>query len=94
MPLEAGTKLGPYEIATQIGAGGMGKVYRARDPKLEREVAIKVLPEAFAEDDERLARFEREARALAALNHPNVATVHGLPQRGPAPLSGHGARSG
>ena len=78
MPLEAGTKLGPYEIAAQIGAGGMGEVYRARDPKLDREVAIKVLPEAFAEDGERLARFEREAKSLAALNHPNVATVHGF----------------
>ena len=78
MTVRSGTRFGGYEVVSALGAGGMGEVYRARDPKLEREVAIKVLPEAFAEDEERLARFEREAKALAALNHPNVATVHGF----------------
>jgi serine/threonine-protein kinase len=73
-----GTKLGPYEILSQIGAGGMGEVYRARDPKLGRDVAIKVLPEAFARDAERMARFQREAKVLASLNHPNIATIYGL----------------
>ena len=75
MALSAGTKLGPYEILTPIGAGGMGEVYRAKDTKLKRDVAIKVLPEAFARDPERLARFEREAEVLAALNHPNIAQI-------------------
>jgi serine/threonine protein kinase len=78
MNLNPGRKLGPYEILAPIGAGGMGEVYRARDTKLDREVAIKVLPKAFAEDDERLARFQREARLLASLNHPNIAAIHEL----------------
>jgi serine/threonine protein kinase len=78
MSLKQGTQLGPYEILSLIGAGGMGEVYKARDTKLGREVAIKVLPAAFAEDKERLARFEREARLLASLNHPNIATIHDL----------------
>jgi eukaryotic-like serine/threonine-protein kinase len=78
MPLAAGARLGAYEIAAPIGAGGMGEVYRARDTNLDREVAIKVLPDAFAHDAERLARFEREARTLASLNHPNIAIIHGL----------------
>ena len=78
MPLESGTRLGPYEISAQIGVGGMGEVYRATDTKLDRQVAIKVLPEAFASDPERLARFDREAKTLAALNHPNIAQIHGL----------------
>jgi serine/threonine-protein kinase len=82
MSLVAGAKLGSYEILSGIGAGGMGEVYRARDTKLEREVAIKVLPEAFAQDIERLTRFEREARLLASVNHPNIATIHGLEQSG------------
>ena len=82
MPLESGTRLGPYEITAQIGSGGMGEVYRASDTKLGRDVAIKVLPEDLAADDERLARFEREARSLAALNHPNVATLFGFEQEG------------
>ena len=68
-------QLGPYEIVSLLGTGGMGEVYRARDPRLGREVAIKVLPAAFADDAERLRRFEREARAAAALNHPNIVTV-------------------
>src|SRR5215469_15584974 len=78
MSLSAGEKLGPYEILAPIGAGGMGEVYRARDTKLDRDVAIKVLPSALAQDPERLARFEREAKVLAALNHPNIAAIYGL----------------
>ncbi len=78
MHLAPGTQLGHYEITEPIGAGGMGEVYRARDTKLGRDVAIKVLPEAVAGSPERLARFEREAQLLASLNHPNIATVHGL----------------
>ena len=75
MTLSAGTRLGPYEVLGLLGAGGMGEVYRARDPRLGREVAVKVLPGDVASDPERLARFEREARAVAALNHPNILTV-------------------
>src|SRR6187431_1647201 len=78
MPLSAGTRLGPYEVLSALGAGGMGEVYRARDTKLDRAVAIKILPEAFAADTERIARFEREAKTLASLNHPNIAHIHGL----------------
>jgi len=78
MPLTAGARLGPYEITALIGEGGMGEVYRATDTNLGRQVAIKVLPEAFAQDADRLARFEREAKTLAALNHPNIAGIHGL----------------
>jgi len=75
MTLSAGTRLGPYEVLGLLGAGGMGEVYRARDPRLGREVAVKVLSGDVASDPERLARFEREARAVAALSHPNVLTV-------------------
>jgi Tol biopolymer transport system component len=82
MELAPGTKLGAYEITAQIGAGGMGEVYRARDTKLGREVAIKILPELFASDPERLARFEREARALASLNHANIAQIYGVEEFG------------
>jgi serine/threonine-protein kinase len=78
MPLTAGAHLGPYEIVRAIGAGGMGEIWRARDTRLDRDVAIKVLPEAFAGDPERVARFEREAKTLAALNHPHIAIIHGL----------------
>ena len=78
MPLTVGDKLGHYEITVPLGAGGMGEVYRARDTQLERDVAIKVLPRALAADPERLARFDREAKILAALNHPNVAVIHGV----------------
>jgi serine/threonine protein kinase len=76
MALTSGTKLGPYEILAPLGAGGMGEVYRARDARLNREVAIKVLPAAFARDPERLRRFQQEAQAVAALNHPNILAVH------------------
>jgi Tol biopolymer transport system component len=78
MSLVSGTRLGPYEILALVGAGGMGEVYRARDTKLKRDVALKVLPEAFALDPERLARFEREAEVLASLNHPNIAAIYGV----------------
>src|SRR5262245_27889409 len=78
MSLHPGTPLGPYEILSSLGAGGMGEVYRATDTNLRREVAIKVLPEAFAQDPERVARFEREAKTLASLNHPNIAIIYGL----------------
>jgi serine/threonine-protein kinase len=78
MGLSAATRLGPYEIQALLGAGGMGEVYRARDTKLGRDVAIKILPEVFASDPERLARFEREARMLAALNHPHIGAIYGV----------------
>ena len=78
MPVAIGYRLGPYEILAAIGAGGMGEVYRGRDTTLGRDVAIKVLPEAFARDAERMARFQREAKFLAALNHPNIASIYGL----------------
>src|SRR5215470_8625799 len=78
MSLAPGTKLGPYEIQTALGSGGMGEVYRARDTRLDRVVAIKVLPESVAGDAERLRRFEQEARAVAALNHPNILSVHDI----------------
>ena len=74
----SGTKLGPYEIIAPIGAGGMGEVYRARDTRLGRDVALKVLPEAFARDADRMARFRREAQLLASLNHPNIAAIYGF----------------
>jgi len=82
LPLQSGTRLGVYEILAAIGAGGMGEVYRARDTQLKREVAIKVLPDAFAQDADRLARFQREAELLATLNHPNIAAVYGLEKSG------------
>jgi len=77
MVIPSGTKFGSYEVAAQIGAGGMGEVYQAHDAKLGRDVAIKVLPESVAHDAEQLARFQREAKMLAALNHPNIATIFG-----------------
>ena len=82
MAIQPGIHVGPYEILSAIGAGGMGEVYRARDTKLGRDVAIKVLPEAFARDADRMARFQREAKVLASLNHPNIATIHGLEDSG------------
>jgi serine/threonine protein kinase len=77
-----GSRLGPYEILSAIGAGGMGEVYRAHDPKLGRDVAIKVLPTEFARDAERMARFQREAKVLASLDHPNIASIYGLEDSG------------
>src|SRR6266849_5580684 len=78
MPLAAGDKLGPYEILSPLGAGGMGEVYKARDTRLERTVAIKVLPDHIAKREDLRARFEREARAVASLNHPNICTLHDI----------------
>jgi serine/threonine protein kinase len=85
MALTCGTKLGPYEIQSQLGAGGMGEVYRARDTRLERIVAIKVLPASFSAEPERLRRFEQEARSVAALNHPNILAVHDIGTHDSAP---------
>ncbi len=82
MALAPGSRVGVYEVLASIGRGGMGEVYRARDPKLQREVAIKALPEEFQHDPERLLRFEREARLLASLNHTNIAAIHGLEEQG------------
>src|SRR5690348_3791392 len=81
MPLSPGARLGPYEILALIGAGGMGEVYRAKDTNLKRDVALKVLPEAFAADPERMARFRREAEVMASLNHPNIAHIYGVEDR-------------
>src|SRR6266446_5534175 len=85
MPLVAGSRLGPYEIIAPIGAGGMGEVYRARDARLGRDVAIKVLPAAYSADPDRLRRFEQEARAAAALNHPNIVAIHDIGSRDGSP---------
>jgi Tol biopolymer transport system component len=85
MPLNAGTRLGPYEILAPLGAGGMGEVYRAKDPRLGREVALKVLPAAFSQDADRLKRFEQEARAAGALNHPNITAVYDIGTADDAP---------
>lgn len=78
MPISAGTKIGPYDIRGVLGFGGMGEVYRARDARLGREVALKVLPQAVATDPQRIARFEREAQLLASLNHPHIASIYGF----------------
>src|SRR5712664_4264514 len=78
MALTSGAKLGPYEIVALLGAGGMGEVYRARDTRLGRDVALKILPESFTHDPERIARFRREAQVLAALNHPHIGAIYGL----------------
>jgi len=85
MPLAPGSRLGPYEVLAPLGAGGMGEVYRARDSRLGRDVAVKVLPSEFARDPERLARFRREAQTLAGFNHPNIAAIYGLEETGPTP---------
>ena len=82
MPLASGTRVGGYEILAQIGAGGMGEVYRAHDAKLNRDVALKILPESFASDVERVARFRREAQVLASLNHPNIGHIYGFEDAG------------
>src|SRR6516225_2663618 len=81
MALATGVRLGAYEIVSPIGAGGMGEVYRARDTKLKRDVALKVLPDAFARDPGRMARFQREALVLASLNHPSIAAIYGVEDR-------------
>src|SRR5215470_2611649 len=81
MRLAAGVRLGNYEIVGPLGKGGMGEVYRATDTKLKREVALKVLPDAFANDTERMARFQREAEVMASLNHPNIAQIYGVEER-------------
>jgi len=86
MALTSGTKLGPYEIVSPLGAGGMGEVYRARDTRLGREVAIKALPEALAKDKDRLRRFEQEARTIAALSHPNILGIHDIGTQDGAPF--------
>src|SRR5277367_4651869 len=78
MPLTSGTRLGPYEIQSPLGAGGMGEVYRARDARLNRDVAIKILPASFSADPDRLRRFAQEARAAAALNHPNILSIYDI----------------
>jgi serine/threonine protein kinase len=78
MSLAAGTRIGPYQVISMVGAGGMGEVYRAHDTSLKRDVALKILPESFAADADRLARFQREAEVLASLNHSNIAGIHGL----------------
>ena len=80
MSLNVGTTLGPYSVTAKIGEGGMGEVYRATDTQLGRDVALKVLPDVFAADADRLARFQRKAQVLASLNHPNIAAIHGLEQ--------------
>src|SRR5215470_19838089 len=80
MPLGPGTRLGSYEIVSVLGEGGMGEVWRARDTKLNRDVAIKMLPKSFASDSWRMQRFEREAQLLASLNHPNIAAIYGIEQ--------------
>ena len=78
MALEVGSRLAHYDVTAKIGEGGMGRVYQATDTKLNRDVALKVLPEAFATDPDRLARFQRKAQVLASLNHPNIAQIHGI----------------
>ena len=83
MGLAATARLGPYEVLGPLGAGGMGEVWRARDTRLQRDVALKLLPDALAADPDRLARFEREARLLASLSHPHIAAVYGLEESGP-----------
>ena len=82
MSLTPGTRLGVYEVTAKIGEGGMGEVYQARDTTLDRDVALKVLPEAFTADPDRLARFQREAKVLASLNHPNIGAIYGLESSG------------
>src|SRR6516225_6808522 len=78
MPIRVGTRFGEYEVSSSLGSGGMGEVYRARDTNLKRDVALKTLPPAVANDADRLARFQREAEVLASLNHPNIAHIYGL----------------
>src|ERR1700752_3397843 len=86
MALTSGTRLGPFEIVAVLGAGGMGEVYRAKDTRLGRDVALKILPESFARDSDRLRRFEQEARAVAALNHPNILALFDIGQHNGSPF--------
>ena len=87
MPLEVGSRIAHYDVTALIGEGGMGQVYQATDTKLKRQVALKILPEAFSADPERLARFQREAEVLASLNHPNIGHIYGLEEaEGPRPF--------
>jgi serine/threonine protein kinase len=94
MPLSPGRRIGPYEILSPLGAGGMGEVHRARDSRLHRDVALKALPEEFAQVVGRLTRFEREARVLASLNHPNIAAIYGLESRTARRFSSSSASKG
>src|SRR3974377_178743 len=94
MAIQSGTRLGPYEVLSAIGAGGMGEVYKARDTRLNRDVALKVLPEAFSRDTQRMARFEREAKLLASLNHTNIAAIYGLEESGGVRALGMGLGEG
>jgi serine/threonine protein kinase len=87
MSVDPGTRIGRYEIRTKIGEGGMGEVYRAFDPKVNREVAIKILPAGFSADKDRLARFEQEAQAAGGLNHPNILVIHHVDTHGVTKLS-------
>ena len=89
-----GTTINHYKITEKIGQGGMGEVYRATDTKLNRDVALKVLPEAFAQDEQRMARFAREAKVLASLNHPNIASIYGLEESDGKQAAGNGGRGG
>src|SRR5881398_2334281 len=94
MPVAPGARIGPFNVIAPLGAGGMGQVYRARDSRLNREVAIKVLPPEFADNPDRMARFEREAQSLAALNHPNIASIYGLEETRRRSCAGHGTGRG
>src|ERR1700736_6563209 len=94
MTLSPGTRLGVYEILSPLAAGGMGEVYRARDTKLARDVALKILPDTFAADPERLARFQREAQVLASLNHPLIGAIYGLEEIRRRSCAGAGAGGG
>ena len=88
MPLSAGTRLGHYDVTSLLGEGGMGQVWQATDTQLGRQVALKILPDAFADDPDRLARFTREAQILASLNHPNIAAIHGIEESEPSTSDG------